>query len=78
MRRGRPFLQWLQCSRQVWVGIDGGLSKMSDRLLTSTAAANQTTTTGLRGMAVIAIHGGNVAFASTEQAGQRRRAGDIA
>lgn len=50
-----------------------GLSKMSDRLLTSTAAANQTTITGLHRRAVIAIDEGNVALVSTEQAGARRR-----
>lgn len=48
-----PFLHGYKCSRQVWVGIGDGLSKMSDRLLTSTAAANQTTTTGLHERAVI-------------------------
>lgn len=77
VRCGRPFLQRatvLTPGVREWVGghVDG-LSNMSDRLLTSTAAANQTTVTGLHRRTVIAIHGGNVAFVSTEQADGRHR-----
>lgn len=56
-----------------WVGMLMVCPILSDRLLTSTAAANQTTITGLHRRTVIAIHGGNVAFVGTEQADGRHR-----